>query len=243
MVQILSKNIEKSISKIRGAIFDLDGVVYLEDVGIKSTIECIQKLSGMGICIGFLTNSSNVSYNEIKCKLMSMGISLKKYFIMTSAIAAAKYCKDMKYKNSLVIGGWPALTNAMLENGCCIANKYSTNIDSLVVGYATEFSYNDLLDVHAILLKGAAFIGTDKDRLFATKGTPKPGTGWIISAIEYVSGIKPLIVGKPNDLALQLLLQQMMVKSDQVIMIGDSFETDIAAAKKVAYFHVCLSEL
>jgi len=223
----------KALGKKRGVILDLDGVVYQGSEPIESTIRGIQLLQKKGILIGFLTNTSVKTQEEIVEKLAHMCVVSHPRYIMTSTIAAAEYCKQSQYNTCMVIGGAPALPQALIKSGCrLVLGQTDDDVDALVVGYTKEFSYADLLNAQIALLRGAAFICTDRDRLFAAPKIPKPGTGWIVAAIETVSEVTPFIAGKPNDFSLQLLLRAMKLDPREAVVVGDSLDADIVAAKK-----------
>ncbi len=232
-VPVKSTDKLRDLASKRGVVLDLDGVLYKGDKPIEASLAAIRILRQSGVTVGFLTNTSVRRQQELADKLGQMAVIADPRHIMTSTIAAAEYCRTKGYRCCLVLGGAPALPELLACGGMDIAaNDHTGYIDAVVVGYSKDFIYADLVAAQRAILKGAEFVCTDRDRVFAAPGMDKPGTGWIVAAIETVTGKSPFVVGKPNDFSLRLLLHLMGMKPQEVAVIGDSLDTDIAAARK-----------
>lgn len=67
---------------------------------------------------------------------------------------------------------------------------------------------------------------------------PEPGV--LIAALESVSGLKPIICGKPSSIIINHVLTHMRIKDpSRVLMVGDRLDTDVLFANK-AKFTSCL---
>ena len=78
-------------SIIRGAIIDMDGVVFRGNTSIKSAIKAIKIWRKNNIKICFLTNNSTKNQSEFANKLKFMGLSLKKESIISTSLCDANY--------------------------------------------------------------------------------------------------------------------------------------------------------
>jgi ribonucleotide monophosphatase NagD (HAD superfamily) len=58
-----------------------------------------------------------------------------------------------------------------------------------------------------------------------------PGSGAIVEAIAFASGKRPYVVGKPNPLALEIIRKRYDIKSEEMLIVGDRLDTDLAFAK------------
>ena len=79
------------------------------------------------------------------------------------------------------------------------------------------------------VLAGAAFYAVNRDPRLPIEDGFEPGTGAIVAAVEYSSGQRAELVGKP---APGILLQAMrMVGStpEETLVIGDGLDLDIVA--------------
>jgi len=94
-----------------------------------------------------------------------------------------------------------------------------------------HLTYERLKTGTLLLRKGVPFIGTNPDRTFPTPEGLIPGAGSILAALSTASGVEPLIAGKPQPTMYQIALQRFRLAPDQVMVVGDRPETDIAGAQ------------
>jgi ribonucleotide monophosphatase NagD (HAD superfamily) len=57
-----------------------------------------------------------------------------------------------------------------------------------------------------------------------------PGGGCMVHAVRKATGVEPITTGKPNPLALDLILAGNNIPKERCIMIGDNLDTDIGFA-------------
>ena len=70
-----------------------------------------------------------------------------------------------------------------------------------------------------------------------------PGCGSIVAAIENCSERKvDFIVGKPNSYMLELLMKDHNITKDQIMVVGDSYMSDIAMAKSLGCKSILISQ-
>ena len=62
---------------------------------------------------------------------------------------------------------------------------------------------------------------------------PAMSAGPIIKALEYASGRRAIMIGKPSTRMFRMALNRADVKASQAVMIGDQIETDLMGAHKV----------
>lgn len=226
------EGIKEVLMNKKGFIFDLDGVVYAGNNPIDNTIRFINYLQEKNYSVGFLTNTSSKSIDDIRKKLNHFGIR-DPFYIETSASATAQYLIDNNIRICAVFGGGKALPNEMEIRNIEVVDISSRqkNIEALVIGYSTDYDYEKLIHINAIIAKGARLIATDEDRMFSHNKKCLPGTGWILSSIETVNNIHATVIGKPNDIALSYLLRKMSLQACEIVIVGDNLDSDIKSAK------------
>ena len=77
--------------KIKGFIFDLDGVVYRGSKPIESAVKKINELLKNNYKVTFLTNNSTKSQKEFAKKIIKCGIDINSKFIITTSVATANF--------------------------------------------------------------------------------------------------------------------------------------------------------
>ncbi|MFR9119345.1 MAG: HAD hydrolase-like protein, partial [Merdibacter sp.] len=98
----------------------------------------------------------------------------------------------------------------------------------MFVGLDKHADYRRYSDALSELLKGAKLIGTNADRIIATSAGFDVGNGSIVAMLEYASGQRSPKIGKPCAPILLLALEQLQLTKEDVVIVGDNLETDIA---------------
>jgi NagD protein len=105
---------------------------------------------------------------------------------------------------------------------------------AVVVSIKETLSYDDMADCVELILGGAKLIGMHQTALYAKNNRRYPGLGAVLSAIEYATGAKAIIVGKPSDLFYEKARQMVGAKSfDEMTIISDDPKGDLVDAKRL----------
>lgn len=204
--------------------FDLDGTVYHGTEAVPEAGVFIKKLQYKGIEPYYITNNSSATPAQVQEKLAGFGITAKVDHIMTSAIATARYCKE-NYPNATVqMIGEKGLEAALQAEGIQIVQE---NPDVVVVGIDRAIDYEKLSAVSLAIRAGAKFIGTNGDKAIPSERGLLPGNGSFIKLIEFTTGVTPTIIGKPAAYMLRYIQQKSGVTKEEMVMIGDNYDTDI----------------
>jgi 4-nitrophenyl phosphatase len=90
--------------------------------------------------------------------------------------------------------------------------------------------YDRLATASLLILAGADFIGTNPDPSFPSERGQVPGAGAIQALIAAATGVKPIIIGKPERAMFDEARRRMGAGLENTIMVGDRLTTDIAGA-------------
>ncbi|NJE54578.1 HAD-IIA family hydrolase [Thermococcus sp. 21S9] len=220
-----------------GIIFDMDGVIYRGNRPIDGSREVIEYLKEKGIPFVFLTNNSTKTPEAYQQKLLSMGIDVPAERIVTSGLATRLYMeRHVKPGKVFVIGG-KGLHEEMKRLGWgtvsleeCREGKWK-EIAHVVVGLDPELTYEKLKYGTLAIRNGASFIGTNPDTTYPAEEGLYPGAGAIIASLKASTGREPIIIGKPNEPAYEIV-REKLGPVDEIWMVGDRLDTDIAFAKR-----------
>lgn len=204
----------------------MDGTVYRGTEPILEAVTFISTLQDIGIDPYYITNNSSSSPQQIQEKLASFGIKAGVEKIMTSAIASARYCKEMHGGATVQIIGEKGLEEALKLEGIKIVNE---NPDVVVMGIDREVDYAKLADICLAIRSGAAFIATNGDKAIPTERGLLPGNGSFVKLVEYSTGKKPIFIGKPESRMLSYIQAGKTYKKEEMVMVGDNYDTDILA--------------
>ena len=102
------------------------------------------------------------------------------------------------------------------------------------MGFDRAFNYNTISEALDVLLCGAKFIACNRDAQFPIENNRfLPGCGAMVGSIEAVIGKKPdREVGKPRPFMLKLVASRMKLDPEEILVVGDSLDSDIAMADR-----------
>jgi len=205
---------------------DLDGTVYKGSDSIPEAISFVAKLQKQGLEPYFVTNNSSLTPLQVQHKLASFGMKMEADNVMTSAIAAAKYCRENFRDATVMMIGERGLEEALELEGIEINHE---NPDIVIMGIDRHINYAKLADASLAIRAGAHFIATNSDKAIPTERGLVPGNGSFVKLVENATGEKPIFIGKPEPHMLSLIQSIGGYDKSEMVMIGDNYDTDILA--------------
>ncbi len=215
-----------------GYLIDMDGVIYRENHLIPGVPEFIQALIATGAPFLFLTNNSAPTPEDLAVRLKHLGMhGLYARHFYTSAMNTADFlCETDPGCTAFVIGEGGLLTalherkiaNDAIEPRYVVVGEGSTTMDRLT-------------KAHECIERGARLLATNPDNWCPVSSTKtRPGAGATAAFLEASTGRRAYYLGKPNGYmfhrARRKLAELALGEPEQVVMIGDTMETDIRGA-------------
>ncbi|ADQ03815.1 HAD-superfamily hydrolase, subfamily IIA [Caldicellulosiruptor owensensis OL] len=216
-------------------LLDLDGTVYLGERVFEGAREFIKLLKESRKDFLFLTNNSSKSSEDYYSKLLNMGFEITKENIFTSGQAMGIYIKTIHKKEkppTVYVVGTSSLKRELNSMGISIVESLDCDIDYLVVGFDTELTYKKLLDACELIRRGVPFLATNPDLVCPLDGGRYiPDCGSICIMLENATKKRPVFVGKPSSIMVDIISSFKEVDRNKIAMIGDRLYTDIKMAK------------
>jgi HAD superfamily hydrolase (TIGR01458 family) len=104
--------------------------------------------------------------------------------------------------------------------------------DYVLVGDLGEgFTYDRLNAAFRLLVDGAQLLALQKNRYWRREDGLALDAGPFVAALEYASGKKAVVVGKPERDFFELALREMGLAPHEAAMVGDDAESDVAGAQ------------
>lgn len=222
----------EALAAVRLIALDLDGVVYHGRTLIPGADTAIRTLRERGYAIRFLTNASGVTREHIAAKLAALGVPAACSDVSSSGLAVALLVKKLAGRVRTVhVCGAGALADMVAEAGVRLVDDAPA--DALVVGFDTDFTYAKLAAALRCTGPETLFIAANLDVTYpAAGGIPKPACGPLVAAVECAIRRPPdYIAGKPSVTMLKTLCASLGVGNREVLVVGDTPESDIAMAK------------
>jgi phosphoglycolate/pyridoxal phosphate phosphatase family enzyme len=239
--------------------FDLDGVIWEGDSLLPAVDKVIDLLISLNKHIYFITNASAYSRAQAVEKLHSLGLStVKTENMFNVAYCTAQYLKRELSPGASVLNlGYVGLADELREAGFKVIDSQDMTslqlltqedfeafevepVEAVVVGYNPHFNYYMLSYASLAIQNGARFIATNADKHDKLGEYLVPGAGCMVSSIEAATDKKCTLIGKPNTLMINLILERDGLERSRCVMFGDKIETDILMAKNSSVFSVLM---
>lgn len=214
------------MKRYKAYCFDLDGTMYRGSEAIQEAVDFVAQCQAQSMDTYFITNNAALTRGEQQKKLADFGVTAERDHIMNSATALARYCKLHHDGASVMMIGEAGLHEALEEEQILMT---TTNPDIVVMGLDRQITYAKLTEACLAIRNGALFFGTNQDVKFPTEKGLVPGNGSFLKLMEAATETKPLIVGKPEAHMLEFIQRQGMYDKQEMILIGDNYDTDIMA--------------
>jgi HAD superfamily hydrolase (TIGR01450 family) len=219
-------------NKIKAVAFDLDGTLHIGNNIIDGVEETIKFLYERDIKVFYFTNNSSKTREEIFDKLKKLKLPSKISKIYNSAYATGLYLKENGYE-SVYCCGSEGLLKEIKDSGITCTDGVRDSPQAVVVGLDHSFDLKKMSTALNLLRNmECKFIICNRDRTYPVEDNLlMPGCGPIVAALEYATErTADVVIGKPNTYMLELLCRDWKLGNQEILVVGDTYESDIAMA-------------
>ncbi len=220
------------IKDIRNLIIDMDGVLWRGEQPLPRLPEFFDTLREMGVRFVLATNNASRTGSQYVQRLLRFGAAVAEDEVLTSPQATAAWLAANAPEARIFIIGERGLSSELTRAGLTVLQpEDAQQATHVVVGIDREMNYGKLVEACLAIRAGAAFIGTNPDVTFPSERGIVPGNGATLAALEVSTGVKPLIVGKPQPEMMVQALARMGGDATNTAVLGDRLDTDILAGQ------------
>jgi HAD superfamily hydrolase (TIGR01458 family) len=219
--------------EIKGLLIDIDGVIYDDEEIIPDSIYAIRWLQQKGIPFRFATNATSRSRASLARRLSELGIEVGEEQVVNTPYVAAQELKRRPQTRCMLL----LKEDARREfAGVTVVDR---DPQVVVVGdLASGFDYATLNRAFQAILSGAEILALQKDRFWKVGGDLVLDAGPFVVALEYATGQKARLIGKPSRDFFRVALDGLGVPPEQVAMVGDDVENDVRGAQEAGLMGV-----
>jgi HAD superfamily hydrolase (TIGR01450 family) len=215
-------------------LIDIEGTLVKDKTftPVDGAPHWVRRLSREGKHFILITNNTTHTPDDLYELMLDKGFTFKVRQLLTCISAGADYLKRMKCSSCFVIGS-PAIKRHLRSKGFEIRN--SADVDAVAVGLDEKLSFAKLRTATAALVKNdARLCGMHKNRLYVDRrGRISFSAGPIVKALEYASGKRAYISGKPSPGMFRRALSGWGCPPEKVLMISDDPLSDLRGARKM----------
>lgn len=215
------------ITAIKGILFDLDGVLYVGSQAISGAIDTVSALKTQGYICRFITNTSTLCLASLQRKINALGFDIAPEEIISAPQAALRYLQQQPDPSCRLL-----LAEDVKRDFAALPQSATAPRFIVVGDIGDAWSYALLNAVFDNLMNGAQLIAVHKNRFWQTEYGLQLDIGAFIHGLEYASGRQAVIIGKPSPAFFQVALDDMGLKKEEVLMIGDDIDSDIGGAQQ-----------
>lgn len=233
------KQFINKLTKIKVALFDLDGTIYIEDSVIEGSIEGLSRLRERNVKVVFLTNNSSRTTAEYINKLKGMGLFCSGDEVLTSARATADYLLTEKLASRVYCFGTAAVKQELVDLGIEIVEN-DPKVALLL--YNKDINYSNICKFNEYISKGVHYVAGQSDNVCPSADVYLPDCGSFIEMFAVSSGKRPqTVVGKPNVYMGETIKKTYNVLPQEVMMVGDRLYTDVRFGKNCGFLTVLVT--
>jgi len=213
---------------VKGIILDIYGVILnSSDNGaslIEGSLQAVEKLKYTSIPIRFCTNESQVPLHKVVELLLSLKLPVQPDEVFSPVPVVLKYIEVNQLRPYLVVHDNVRDSFKHIDQ---------TNPNCVVMADAhTSFSYEALNKAFNILLEHPKLITMGYGKYYKSKDRLNLDVGAYSKLLEYACGnVKPTIIGKPSSEYFLTAVNDMNIKPEECLMIGDDIMGDINGAQ------------
>jgi HAD superfamily hydrolase (TIGR01450 family) len=236
-------DLRAALRGIEAFVLDADGVLILKGEPIPGSTEALERLDARGTPYRVVTNFSLAHRETLAARFAARGVEIDPDRIITASSSAAAYTATRFAGRPLFVLAAP---DALREfDGQHLLTREESeaaaaDIAAVVIGDGgDDLSYRNLDTAFRLIRGGATFLAMHRNPWWLTPRGPTLDAGAAVVGLEYATGTKAIVLGKPSPVVFRQALEGLRadlgrrVPAGAVAMVGDDPDADVRAAQRV----------
>lgn len=207
-------------------VIDIDGTFQNGQTLVKDAREFLTLLEENHKDYLFFTNNSSRMPETYREEFRQQGCIVPKDAVVSTADVAVYYLKRYYDGQKVYVVGTEKFCTYLKEKGICVTDNNPTVV---LIGFDTTFTYEKMKKASDYIRTGAKFLATHLDINCPVENGLIPDCGSICASVMTSTGRRPISLGKPSKLSVEMLLHRTGYAAEQLTFIGDRIATDISA--------------
>lgn len=219
---------------LRGALIDLDGVLYEGDRRVPGADAAIAWLVQEKIPHLFLTNTTSRPRSAIAEKLERLGVPASVDRILTPPVAADRWLAEHAPGPTALLV--PAATAGDFHSVARLPDEAETGAASVVIGdLGEDFCFPVLNRAFRLLMAEPrpVLVALGMTRYWRAEDGLRLDVAPFVVGLEHATGTKAVVLGKPSRAFYETALALLGCAAGETAMIGDDIVGDVSGAQGV----------
>jgi len=239
-------DLRAALHGVRALVLDADGVLVARGAAIPGAAEALARLDERGIPGRVATNYSSKHRETLAARFAADGVAIPPERMVTALSATVEDVRR-RYRGRPVFvlthpdglrefGDLPLLAPEDVDAD-------GTTAAAVIFGDAAhDLSYENLDRAFRLVRRGAELIAMHRNGWWHTERGETIDTGSFVAAIEYATGVRARVTGKPGPLMFRTAFRGLAadfaatggppLRRAEVAMVGDHAPQDIAGAHR-----------
>lgn len=214
------------VSAFDAVLSDLDGVVYAGPHAIDGAVEALQRLAGVDVALGYVTNNASRTPAQVAEHLRELGAPATEEQVVSSAQAGAGLlAQRYPVGSKVLVTGSAALAREVELVGMVPVRSADDGAVVVIQGFDPSLGWRDLAEAAYAIAGGADWIATNTDMSIPQARGIAPGNGTLVAAVKSATGREPVVAGKPEAVLFHQAAARL--NSTAPLVVGDRLDTDI----------------
>jgi HAD superfamily hydrolase (TIGR01458 family) len=221
------------VTRPRGLLVDLDGVLYQGGRRIEGADAAIAWLLEREIPHLFLTNTTSRPRSALVEKLAGLGFSVTANEILTPPVAADRWLAGHAPGPAALFV--PDATRSEFVSVPHLADDAEQGAASVVVGdLGEDFRFAVLNRAFRLLMAEPrpALVALGMTRYWRAEDGLRLDVAPFVVGLEHASGARAEVLGKPSPAFFETALEMLGGTAGETVMIGDDVVGDVGGAQK-----------
>jgi HAD superfamily hydrolase (TIGR01450 family) len=236
-------DLRAALHGIEGLVLDADGVIILKGEPLPGAVDALARLDARGTPYRVVTNFSLAHRSSLAARFAERGTAIDPERIITASSAAAAHTASAFAGKPLFVLAAP---DAMREfDGQVLVDREAAEADpgavaAVVIGDGgDDLSFRNLDTAFRLIRGGATFLAMHRNPWWLTPKGPTLDAGAAVVGLEYSTGVKATVLGKPSPVVFRQALEGLRhdlgrhVAAGRIAMVGDDPVADVHAAQRV----------
>jgi HAD superfamily hydrolase (TIGR01450 family) len=236
-------DLRAALHGIEAFVLDADGVLILKGEEIPGSGAALERLEARGTPYRVVTNFSLAHRDTLAARFAQGGTPIPADRFITALSATAAYTlAEFPGRPLFVLAapdalrefdGQHLLTRDEAEAG-------AADVAAVVIGdIGDDLSFPNLDTAFRLIRGGAAFLAMHRNPWWLTPRGPTLDAGAIVVGLEFSTGQKATVLGKPSPFVFRQALDALRadlgrrIPAASAAMVGDDLDADVRAAQRV----------